>query len=308
MAIEFLRFGSQIPGSYHGCCDVDIIQSFSCDPQDKHAIELMHGDSGTSLTNGNGEVLYAGMTNEEVFRDRLRYGTFSNRDMPNHVFLAVLTEGQIGSHIGKKWLKILKEEGFEFLRASDNAVYTGVYVSKDPEKFENTPHTNYIFGLFRNIGMYGSLKNPYLPPSLWTDITVEHQSPEVWQMLPAEKELKKFAVAQRSAQLARWNARGPAKFYTEEELTKKGVTPLSAGRKNSDLFPGPAYYKKSQREKARKDMEDLYHYRAWDKEGKFLAKGFASVVETTEREPTVATAAPAAKTAFRAKKKITTAS
>ena len=45
--MEFLRFGSSIPGGYWGCCACCIIQNFKFDPKAKASIQLVSGDSGT---------------------------------------------------------------------------------------------------------------------------------------------------------------------------------------------------------------------------------------------------------------------
>jgi hypothetical protein len=129
--VEFLRFGSSIPGSYWGCCACCIIQNFTVEPDGPASIELVEGDGGTPLGR------FAGKTYHEVFRQRLRYGTFSAKDMPNHAFIAILSKTQLGSAIGKKWLAILKAEGFEFLRTVNNSVWNV---------------ENYIFILVRNVG------------------------------------------------------------------------------------------------------------------------------------------------------------
>ena len=53
--MEFLRFGSSIPGSYWGCCAFDIIQNFGAyDPDDPLSIEMVDGED---LTDGREEML-----------------------------------------------------------------------------------------------------------------------------------------------------------------------------------------------------------------------------------------------------------
>jgi hypothetical protein len=173
--MEFLRFGSSIPGAYWGCCAMCIIQNFKVDPSAKGSIQIVNGDGGQPMqvpfapgekvdyNKKRGTAFIAG-TMEEIFRNRLRIGTFSTTDMPNHVFLAVLTKSQISGGVGAKWLKILKDEGFEFIRTTDNSVYNGANVTDG-----GTPHENYLFGLFRNIG-YGNVKDTFTPPKEWTDL------------------------------------------------------------------------------------------------------------------------------------------
>lgn len=160
--MEFLRFGSSIPGSYWGCCCVDIIQNLKVDPDAKASIQCVSGDSGTAL----GDKFF-GPTYRDIFWQRLRIGTFSDRDMPNHAFLAVLTESQVSGGVGQKWLKLLHEAGFEFIRAIDNSVYTGTGLLANPDKPTGGSHKNYLFGLFRNIGN-GAVPDPFAPPSAWT--------------------------------------------------------------------------------------------------------------------------------------------
>jgi hypothetical protein len=113
--MEFLRFGSSIPGSYWGCCAVCIVQNFKVKPSDKASIELVNGDGGYPILGSDGETLFLGMTWKEVFEARIRIGTFSQRDLPNHAFLAILTDDQIKNSPGKQWLKILKDNGFDWL-------------------------------------------------------------------------------------------------------------------------------------------------------------------------------------------------
>src|SRR3546814_3229716 len=118
--MEFLRFGSSIPGSYWGCCAVDIIQDFKQPPDGKASIQVVDGDGGNPLRGK-----FFGPTWKDIFLQRLRIGTFADRNMPNHGFLAILTDWQIKSKPGSDWLKILKEQGFEFIRTVDNSVYSG---------------------------------------------------------------------------------------------------------------------------------------------------------------------------------------
>lgn len=227
--MEFLRFGSSIPGGYWGCCAVCIIQNFKYDPSEKASIQLVSGDGGNPMLGKDSQQQFAGPTYEDVFKTRLRIGTFSNGDMPNHVFLAVLTESQIRGGVGKKWLSILKREGFEFIRTTDNSVYTG---DKVESKFETkrSSHKNYVFGLFRNIGQ-GLVTDPFTPPTEWTDL----EDPYNGDMSPENA----FAVQRKL-----WDTLGKPTFYTESELTEKGVPVTYAGQR----LPGAAPETKTARD------------------------------------------------------------
>lgn len=218
--MEFLRFGSSIPGSYWGCCAVCIIQNFKVDPEAKASIQLVSGDGGGPLTEGS-EMLFAGPTYADIFKQRIRIGTFSNRDMPNHGFLAVLTKSQVSGGVGAKWLKILKEEGFEFIRTVDNSVYTGPTLDTG----HGTSHENYIFGLFRNIGN-GRIKDPFTPPKEWTNLP--RVVPEVWE-LAGKKDRQEISAKQDAFQLDRWKANGPTKLLKEKDIEKAGAPVILAG-------------------------------------------------------------------------------
>lgn len=231
--MEFLRFGSSIPGSYWGCCAVCIAQNFNFDPDEKASIELVDGDGGNPMVK-NGETMFLGKTYREIFESRLRIATFNSTDKPNHVFLAVLTAEQLSYGRGIKWLKILKEAGFEFIRTTDNSVYSGSQVISTPGQPTSSPHENYLFGLFRNIGN-GYVKDPYTPPKQWTDLP--SVVPEAWRAIeyyvndgvePAELNL-----LVQAKQLELWNASEPAKMYTEAELVADGVPVWMAGRRST---------------------------------------------------------------------------
>lgn len=215
--MEFLRFGSSIPGSYWGCCAVCIIQNFNFDADAPYSIELVEGDGGNPLKGPKG-FAYLGKTYREVFLQRLRIGTFGTDDMPNHTFFAVLTNSQISGGYGKQWLSILKEQGFEFVRTVDNSVYTGDKLIGEDER---SPHPNHIFALFRNIGA-GAIEDPYEPPAAWSELPGPTGSPT-----------------------DSWNALPPKTFYTEAELDALGVPVHLAGRRSSKpQRPRPASEKK----------------------------------------------------------------
>jgi hypothetical protein len=222
--MEFLRFGSSIPGAYWGCCAADIIQNFKVDPDEKASIELVGGDGGNPIPHSEGGPKFAGKTYGEIFRQRLRYGTFNSNDMPNHAFFAILTEWQVThkESVGYKWLKILKEEGFEFIRAIDNSVYTG---SKLEGKV--SPKPNYLFALFRNISA-GRIKDPFTPPSQWTEL--DQVVPEAWQTIP---DGKKLATEQTEVHTKLYNELPKGVFYSRAELEKEGVPITLAGRRSN---------------------------------------------------------------------------
>lgn len=237
--MEFLRFGSSIPGSYWGCCAVCIIQNFKVDPDDKASIQLVDGDGGQPLTKGS-EFKFAGPTYKDIFLQRLRIGTFCDRDMPNHGFLAVLTQSQISGGVGKKWLAILKEQGFEFIRTVDNSVYSGEGVIKGPGEGCTSSHPNYIFGLFRNVGE-GAIADPFTPPKEWTDLP--SVVPEAWEALRDYQGAAADPKAHQEAQLPLYNALPKNQWMTEKQLIEAGVDVTLAGKRSE--FPQE---KKSQRD------------------------------------------------------------
>ena len=233
--MEFLRLGSSIPGSMWGCCAVDVIQDFKQHPDDKASIQIVNGDEGTPIQHPKGGFMYAGPTYGDIFKQRIRCGTFSSRDLPNHAFIAVLTASQLSYTNGKAWLKILKEEGFEFIRAVDNSVYTGAKTLDEPGKFTSTQsHINYIFGLFRNIGK-GALRNPYQPPEEWLELepVVSSDTLEVWQALAEEAE--RLTIEYQTYHLDRWHSNPAPPFLTEQEVIDAGATVTYAGLRSK--FP-----------------------------------------------------------------------
>lgn len=221
--MEFLRFGSSIPGSYWGCCAVDIIQNFKQDPDAKASIQLVNGDGGEPITR-DGESLFAGPTWRDIFWQRLRVGTFDARDMPNHAFIAIMTENQMGQTYAKKWLALLKEAGFEFLRTVSNSVYTGSSVG---DKYMTTKgNANYIFALFRNIGN-GGIIDQFLPPKQWTDL--EPAAPEPGSIINRHADTKVLTDELRAAHLAIWEAHPVGPFLKESELEAAKVPVIYAG-------------------------------------------------------------------------------
>lgn len=218
--MEFLRFGSSIPGGYWGCCACCIIQNFKMMPTDKASIELVDGDGGSPLGR------FAGPTYEDIFRQRIRIGTFSSRDMPNHAFFAILTKSQVAGAIGKAWLKILKEEGFEFIRSVDNSVYSGAGTISAPGQGCTSAHPNYIFGLFRNIGS-GAMSNPFEAPAEWEKLS--SVVPEAYQFVTGSKKVNE---EQQKYQLERWKNNVPKPLLTEAQVVAAGVTVTYAGQRS----------------------------------------------------------------------------
>lgn len=225
--MEFLRFGSSIPGSYWGCCACCIIQNFNFDPDSKYSIEVVCGDGGEPI---NG--LFLGKTYKEVFESRLRIGTFSSENMPNHAFLAIMTKYQLRSENGNKWLRILKENGFEFIRSFDNSVYTGPSLKGEVNEDDwcEETHANYLFGMFRNIGS-GAVENPFMPPREWLDLG--YGVVETSGFLDFEA-IQQLQESRDRVHRESWDRIGEAKFYTREELEKEGVPVWLAGRRSKN--------------------------------------------------------------------------
>lgn len=246
--MEFLRFGSSIPGEYWGCCAVDIIQNFKQDPDTKASIQLVSGDRGGGLTQGR-DLAFLGPTLRDIFWQRLRLSTFSKSEMPNHGFIAILEHSQIQHNPGKKWLALLKEAGFEFIRTVDNSVYTG-----QGHGGGKSPHKNYIFGLFRNIGA-GKVENPFLPPKEWTDLPTV--APEQWHFNEKwGKDLVEFADEQRQKHEEIWQAHGPTKIMTDTEVVEAGAPVIMAGLRSE--FPPQFKSVREERMKQRKDNQLNY--------------------------------------------------
>lgn len=237
--MEFVRFGGTIPGEYWGCCAVDVIQNFKQDPDTKASIQLVCGDSGGALTRGR-ELAFLGPTLRDIFWNRLRISTFGISDHPNKAFLAVLEESQLHNNPGKKWLALLKEAGFEFIRRIDNSVYTGSAIGGN-----GSPHTNYLFGLFRNIGN-GLIKDPFTPPKAWTDLA--SVSPEAWGCYRFD--MTETAEEQRQAHRKIWDDHGPTKIMTLSEIEKSGAPVIMAGMRTE--FPPEPKAKREEKLEKRK--------------------------------------------------------
>lgn len=240
--MEFLRFGSSIPGGYWGCCAMCIIQNFKYDPDEKASIQIVDGDGGLPIGDK-----FAGLTYREIFETRLRIGTFSSRDMPNHGFLAILTKWQVNSNLGKRWLKILRENGFEFIRTVDNSVYSGENLASDPLNSQSN-NENYLFGLFRNIGC-GAVQNPLEPPKAWSDLDSVGCKQAVDFLTPSQK--KKVQESQAKLHRKAWDKIGEPKFYTRAQVEEARVPVTLAGQRSK--FPQELAKVREQREETKKE-------------------------------------------------------
>lgn len=233
--MEFLRLGSSIPGSYWGCCAADVIQNFNCNPDDKASIQLVEGDGGQPLQGKDG-FLFAGKTYKDIFLQRLRYGTFSTDDMPNHGFIVILSDSQLRSSNGKKWLSILKEQGFEFIRTINNSVWDV---------------NNYVFALFRNVSDDDSssrVADQFTPPKQWLDLP--SVVPEAWERIEDRQGL---TDAITDAQRPLYDALPKGVFYSEAELEAEGVPVTYAGQRST---------KPQQSKKERLSVEEMERKKA----------------------------------------------
>jgi hypothetical protein len=222
MEVEFLRFGSNIPGHYWGCCAATVIQCFKGDPDSPCNSQVINGDGGTPMGDK-----FTGLTQREHFLSRLRFGEFSTNDMPNHAFFAILTAGQVSGSYGQKWLKILKETGFEFVRSVSNSVYGGPGLAAHSNGSGSS--VNHIFMLVRNIGS-GNIGDQFTPPKAWTDLPSVKK--EAWEFILLTKKLTKDY---HEADTKIWNKIGPAKFYTKAQVLASGQKPLLGGVRGGRL-------------------------------------------------------------------------
>lgn len=244
--MEFNRFGGTIPGEYWGCCAVDIIQNFKQDPDTPASIQLVEGDSGSGMTK-NGELAFLGPTLRDIFWNRLRISTFGMNDHPNKAFLAVLEESQLHNGPGKKWLALLKEAGFEFIRRIDNSVYTGSTLGG-----KGSPHTNYLFGLFRNIGN-GFIEDPFAPPKAWAELG--SVVPEAWEFIRSA-DAKHISNVSRERHRRIWDAHGPTKILTLSEVEKSGAPVIMAGMRTE--FPPEPKSKRDEKLAKRKETNNPF--------------------------------------------------
>lgn len=168
--IECLRFGARRGGTGIGCCAVDIFQGFSRDPSDTRPdIILRQGDTWNYLNNyGEDGVKAVSGTNEEVFLSYLYHGTMDYSKASDHAFLAILTDEQINSSTGRRWLEILKREGFVWVGATSNSVYCEY-------------HPNHIFMMIRSTREYmddGEIMALKEPPEYWKGLAEPEETPE----------------------------------------------------------------------------------------------------------------------------------
>lgn len=171
--IECLRFGARRGGTGIGCCAVDVFQGFN-NPPTAHCppIPFFDGDSYTPIEhygeNGSEGQLHLSGTNEDVFLSYLTHGSFTQEPEPDHAFIAILTDEQIRDGYGKDWMRILKREGFKWVGATSNSVYSEY-------------HPNHIFILIRKTGEYmndGQIERLERPPQGWEEIPEPTKTPE----------------------------------------------------------------------------------------------------------------------------------
>lgn len=239
--MEFLRFGSSIPGSYWGCCACDIIQNFKVDPAAKASIQVCSGDGGGSLG-------FIGHTWKDIFLQRLRFGTFSTSQMPNHAFIAILTASQISSGYGKEWMAILKEQGFEFIRRVDNSVYTGQGVGAPTKTGEHT--ANYVFALFRNAGTQG-FKDQFTPPEGWSSLP--SVIPEAWEHLSGDTKELTASIANKHREL--FDALPPLSLLTEAQLDEKKTPVTYCGIRSGSVGPNIYQFREGAPQELRENRE-----------------------------------------------------
>jgi hypothetical protein len=237
--MEFLRFGSSIPGSYWGCCAGDVIQNFKVGATEPASIQLVEGDGGSYLGK------FAGKTYHDIFRQRLVYGTFSadKSRAVNHAFFVMLSDTQLKSEIGKQWLAILKAEGFEFVRTVNNSVWNV---------------NNYIFMLVRNVGP-NAVEDQFKPPQEWLDLP--SVVPEIWSLIDADAidclpggETRSLTTQIAAKQKPLYDALPKDVFYTEAELEAEGI-PITYAGKRSHQHGQPAIGYPQQSKEERQKFE-----------------------------------------------------
>jgi hypothetical protein len=160
--------------------------------------------------------------------------------MPNHAFIAILAKSQIASGVGKKWLAILKAEGFEFVRTVNNSVWNA---------------DNYIFMLVRNVGP-NAVADQFTPPKEWTDLP--NVVPETWERLGLNVEptdraafTKEIAAAQKPL----YAALPSHVFYTEAQLEAEGIPITYAGKRTLQGRIGYPQQSKTERQRFTESLE-----------------------------------------------------
>lgn len=171
--IECLRLGARRGGEGIGCCAMDVIQGFNNSP-DAICPQQPHFDgdgwSPSFHPDGKGQLCIGGegITNEQAFLSHITHGSFTPEPEPDHGFVCVLTDSQCSSSTGKKWLAILKREGFEWVGCTSNSVYAGY-------------HPNHVFMLLRNTHEHmedSELEQLKHPPKAWEELPEAAETPE----------------------------------------------------------------------------------------------------------------------------------
>lgn len=172
--IECLRFGARRGGDGIGCCAVDVIQGFG-NPPDAICPQkpFYDGDSWAPVFySGTSRQLCVGgenITNEQAFLAYLTHGSFTSEPEPDHAFIAILAKEQCEeSSSGKKWLAILKREGFEWVGCTSNSVY-------------GECHPNHIFMLIRSTHTHmedSEIESLKRPPQIWDELPKPTETPE----------------------------------------------------------------------------------------------------------------------------------
>lgn len=190
--IECVRFAGR-KGQGIGCCAVDLLQGFNNDPDEEAYVGLTYGDSGDKIIRDKGQA-FLGPTNRDIFLGYLRMGTFDTKELPDRVFLAAITKRQTEDPVGRKWLELMKENGFEFLTVVNNSVYGSTRVVDGKPGENHYPHPVYLFILRRNISTNQIVRDG--PPEFWGTLPEAKSHLQIWQegkegraMLLDEKDL-----------------------------------------------------------------------------------------------------------------------
>ena len=153
--MEFIRYGARTGGRRIGCCAIDLLQGFDVDPDSEMLCPAKYGDTGDPILE-NGMQAYFGPTALDIFKQRLKVGTFDRSPMPSRMFIAAIAGKQLHATNTRKWLRILKEHGFRWMTSADNSVYgEGSIV--------------HVFVLIRDI----SNRTTPFAPDAWTEIDAE---------------------------------------------------------------------------------------------------------------------------------------
>ncbi len=167
--IECLRLGARRGGDGIGCCAIDVFQGFSHPPDAiRPDVLFRQGDTRSPVTAyPENDVAFVTGTNEDHFLSYLKHGTMDIESQADHAFFAVLTDEQVNHSTGREWLKILKREGFVWVGATSNSVYSEY-------------HPNHIFMLIRSTTEYMdddeimALKEP---PQYWKELEEPEKTP-----------------------------------------------------------------------------------------------------------------------------------